>query len=130
MLQYRAPDYLFLFLSAHIYTHTHTHTHTKKTDNRHNFSPWFYAIYLDFENEGRRQYLGLLAFLPQVLLLAATSVKLGAKDLPFCIAVQTMAFVTFNKVGVGVGVCVCVYEKRTWVFFRALRHLHTHILHT
>jgi len=82
--------------------------HLTRTDNRHNFSPWFYAIYLDFQNEARRHYLGLAAFLPQVLLLAFTSFLLGPHDLPFCIAIQTMIFVAFNK--------VCTAQYFAWYF--------------
>lgn len=72
--------------------------HLTRADNRHNFSPWFYPIYLDFEAEGRRRLLGLLAFIPQVLLLLAASLRLGSRDLPLCVALQTLLFVAFNKV--------------------------------
>lgn len=41
----------------------------------------------------------LLAFVPQALVLAATSLKLH-QDLPLCCLVQTICFVAFNKVGV------------------------------
>jgi phosphatidylinositol glycan class M len=69
-----ATTFLFLtFLAFLLFGHAFLQHgllyHLTRTDNRHNFSPWFYAIYLDFRNEARRHYLGLAAFLPQVLLL-------------------------------------------------------------
>lgn len=82
--------------------------HLTRTDNRHNFSPWFYPIYLDFEAEGRRRLLGLLAFLPQALLLLAASLLLGPRDLPLCVALQTLLFVAFNKV------CMCTNIPIVW----------------
>lgn len=95
-------------LSGHPYLSQGLLYHLTRTDNRHNFSPWFYAIYLDFQDEERRRLLGLAAFLPQLLLLASTSLTLGPRDLPFCVAVQTMAFVAFNK--------VCTAQYFAWYF--------------
>lgn len=53
--------------------------HIGRTDHRHNFSPYFYPLYLglpignsgilgELEVHGRSRLLGLLAFIPQILL--------------------------------------------------------------
>ncbi|TYJ25986.1 hypothetical protein E1A91_A07G087600v1 [Gossypium mustelinum] len=70
--------------------------HLTRTDARHNFSIYFYHIYLNYERE-LSVLEKLVSFLPQfivqlVLILCFT------KDLVFCFFVQTVAFVAFNKV--------------------------------
>lgn len=66
-----------------------------RKDNRHNFSPYFYFIYLSFESITPSQS-GLM-FLPQFLLVVLAGTRYY-RDLPFALLIQTMAFVTFNKV--------------------------------
>ena len=46
---------------------------------------------------GVRRLLSLVAFAPQAVLLLAAAARLG-RDLPFCMFVQTLVFVAFNKV--------------------------------
>nr|XP_032813740.1 GPI mannosyltransferase 1 isoform X1 [Petromyzon marinus] len=70
--------------------------HVTRRDTRHNFSPYFYALYLAGES-GRAGAMGLVAFAPQAAVLAAASLRY-ADDLPFCCFVVTVAFVAFNKV--------------------------------
>jgi GPI mannosyltransferase 1 subunit M len=70
--------------------------HFVRTDNRHNFSPYFYDLLLRYDRPSRAG-MGLLTFLPQF----GTVLALGGlyyRDLPFCLFIQTLAFVTFNKV--------------------------------
>lgn len=69
--------------------------HLTRKDNRHNFSVYFYYIYLDFENVSAIK--SVLCFLPQITLLILTGYKFY-KDLPFCCFLQTFWFVVFNKV--------------------------------
>lgn len=66
-------------------------------DHRHNFSPHFYWIYL-FEDYPHKRLFGLLTFLPQLALLGICALRYASMDLPFCILLQTMIFVAFNKV--------------------------------
>jgi phosphatidylinositol glycan class M len=72
--------------------------HLTRTDNRHNFSAWFYPMYLAYDAPATRRLLGLVAFLPQVAVLGALSLALGPVDPPLCLALQTLVFVGFNKV--------------------------------
>ncbi|GKC37669.1 GPI mannosyltransferase 1, partial [Tanacetum coccineum] len=69
--------------------------HLTRTDPRHNFSIYFYHIYLNYEREFS-VLEKLISFLPQ-LIVQVVLVSHFARDLPFCFFVQTVAFVAFNK---------------------------------
>ena len=69
--------------------------HLVRKDNRHNFSVYFYYIYLNFTGLSLTQ--SILTFVPQLLLLIASGVKYY-RSLPFCCFIQTFIFVMFNKV--------------------------------
>lgn len=70
--------------------------HLTRTDPRHNFSIYFYHLYLHYEHEFTVMEK-LISFLPQIV-VQLVLVFHFSQDLPFCFFVQTLAFVAFNKV--------------------------------
>jgi phosphatidylinositol glycan class M len=70
--------------------------HLVRTDNRHNFSLYFYSLYLEY-GQALGLATGLAAFLPMMLVQAALSLRFFHEPL-LCMCLQTMAFVAFNKV--------------------------------
>ncbi|PKI55642.1 GPI mannosyltransferase 1-like [Punica granatum] len=94
---------VFLFctgLSFYLYKYEFLHEallyHLTRTDPRHNFSLYFYHIYLHYEREFS-VVEKLISFLPQFT-VQLVLVFCFAWDLPFCFFLQTVAFVAFNKV--------------------------------
>lgn len=71
--------------------------HFSRTDTRHNFSVYFYLLYIgaDFHIPG----LSIATFGPQLVLVLALGFKFrNYYDVPFAFFTQTIVFVTFNKV--------------------------------
>ncbi|KAK4518905.1 Alginate_lyase domain-containing protein [Mucor velutinosus] len=94
--------FVFFALTASMYQqygdefmqHTYLY-HVTREDHRHNFSIWFYQMYLGIDNTS--SWMGLVAFVPQLTLVAVIGIAFG-KDLFFAAFMQTFIFVTFNKV--------------------------------
>ncbi|OWZ79846.1 phosphatidylinositol glycan, class M [Cryptococcus neoformans Bt85] len=93
--------------------HTYLY-HLSRLDHRHNFSPYFYPIYLSFFPSPTASPLPsalvavirhpLTSFLPQLSLIVTTS--LSTCSLSFAMFLQTALFVAFNK--------VCTSQYFTW----------------
>lgn len=88
--------------------HTYLY-HVTREDHRHNFSIWFYQMYLGIDNTS--PWMGLVAFVPQLALVTIIGIAFG-KDLFFATFVQTFIFVTFNKVITSQVSCVGVVHAR------------------
>jgi len=92
--------------------------HAKRSDHRHNFSPYFYDIYLKRSSQlasspasspaapAAIDIVALIPFVPQVVLLAALAAVLAPRQLELCLLAQTIVFVAFNK--------VCTAQYFTW----------------
>lgn len=87
---------LFFYLYRWEFLHEALLYHLTRTDPRHNFSIYFYHIYLHYEHEFS-VVERLISFLPQFLVQLVLIICF-AQDLPFCFFAQTVAFVAFNKV--------------------------------
>ncbi|KAL2631626.1 hypothetical protein R1flu_016312 [Riccia fluitans] len=87
---------LFYYIYGSQYLHEALLYHLTRSDHRHNFSIYFYSIYLN-EAVELSVVQRLLAFVPQMS-VQLVLVFFFARDLPFCLFLQTVAFVTFNKV--------------------------------
>jgi phosphatidylinositol glycan class M len=84
--------------------------HLHRLDHRHNFSPFFYPIYLTYPDKlipPEPQTLlqsslrsSLISFVPQMTLVLGQGVLFAREsdDLPFTWFTQTVVFVVFNKV--------------------------------
>jgi GPI mannosyltransferase 1 subunit M len=70
--------------------------HFLRKDNRHNFSMYFYLLYLTYDMQA--SLYGLIAFVPQWSLILLSSFYLAKNKLPLSLLVETMIFVIFNKV--------------------------------
>lgn len=92
--------------------------HIVRSDYRHNFSPHFYPTYLSSDMSNLRNCIEFqsectsavnelttssllskgLFFLPQTLIIFAIALFYARDNLPVCLLLQAMVFVTFNKV--------------------------------
>ena len=74
--------------------------HLVRSDTRHNFSPYFYLLYLSKYAKGTAllaSFLKFVSFLPQALLSAFFALRYFDK-IELCLTLQTISFVMLNKV--------------------------------
>jgi phosphatidylinositol glycan class M len=73
--------------------------HFSRVDHRHNYSMYWYWIYLAIARpETNLKLMGRLLLIPQVALLLYSSLVIAAHNLGLAMFVQTYLFVTHNKV--------------------------------
>ncbi|XP_054724776.1 GPI mannosyltransferase 1-like [Uloborus diversus] len=74
--------------------------HLSRKDIKHNFSPYFYILYLSETMDPKvSSYISYAAFFVQAILILSVSFALcSPKYLAPCLFLQTFIFVTFNKV--------------------------------
>jgi phosphatidylinositol glycan class M len=79
--------------------------HFTRSDHRHNFSPYFYHYYLTHRSESINRYspilLRILAIIVQWIGVLLSTWRFASSDLPFCLFIMTLCFVSFNKVITG-----------------------------
>ena len=98
---------LFYYIYGYEFLYETYLYHFVRKDNRHNFSMYFYDLYLSYDDDidggtngtevGGSLNTGLLAFLPQIILWVSIGIKYG-RDLPFAIFLATYVFVAWCKV--------------------------------
>ncbi|VDO44960.1 unnamed protein product [Onchocerca flexuosa] len=71
--------------------------HLHRTDTRHNFSPYFYLLYLATNDTQLSRLISFCCFIPQALLIIWLAFRFH-DDLPFCWLLTTAVFVSFNKI--------------------------------
>nr|CCC91039.1 putative mannosyltransferase [Trypanosoma congolense IL3000] len=75
--------------------------HVQREDHRHNFSPYWLLMYLNMAQQhlgwGANMAPGIIAFVPQALVLIFVSYKLRRNVAHAC-CVETILFIAFNKV--------------------------------
>ena len=91
-LFYIKDGYRFIY-EAYLY-------HFVRKDHRHNFSLFYYAIYLASTNPASvlSKILTFSGFLPQLGSLVLVGIRFGKQNLSFAVFLQTIIFVAFNKV--------------------------------
>lgn len=73
--------------------------HFSRVDHRHNYSMYWYWIYMALARpETNLQLMGRLLLVPQVILLLYSSLGIASHNLVLAMFVQTYLFVTHNKV--------------------------------
>ncbi|KFD48375.1 hypothetical protein M514_10727 [Trichuris suis] len=74
--------------------------HIGRTDIRHNFSAYFFPLYLlgGRETPVLKALLSYSSFVLQFMLIVAIAIVYAENDLEFCWFLTTFSFVTFNKV--------------------------------
>ena len=78
--------------------------HFGRVDHRHNYSIFWYLVYLAGDGAGEGWEIGAISrwfFLPQAILIVFSSAKLAPGHLHFCLFLQTFLFVAMNKVITG-----------------------------
>ncbi|KAF2355949.1 Mannosyltransferase DXD [Trinorchestia longiramus] len=97
IISFLTLTYLAYFMYGFTYVQESFLYHLSRVDRRHNFSIYFYLLYLTVDQP--IPGLGLVTFVPQMALVAMYGCAYATQDhLIVAMFAQTFAFVTFNKV--------------------------------
>ncbi|CCW68082.1 unnamed protein product [Phytomonas sp. Hart1] len=95
------PTGISYFFCGKVYIQEALLYHFHREDHRHNFSPYWFLIYLNMAARGmgyEQQFSpGLWAFFPQAVVLLLTSWRLR-RNIPQACCTVTILFIAFNKV--------------------------------
>ncbi|UMM18051.1 hypothetical protein L5515_014298 [Caenorhabditis briggsae] len=97
LISYGLVVLFFYLIYGQLFLDEYLIYHIKRRDLAHNFSPYFYPLYIYEAEPVISQIIGLGAFIPQLMLTVVFAFK-HYDDLPFCWFITTFAFVTYNKV--------------------------------
>lgn len=86
----------FYYLYGFEFLHETYLYHLTRSDVKHNFSPYFYVLYL-FQSFPFQRWLSLICFFPQALSVLMCSLRFY-NNLPFAWVSSVFVFVSFNKV--------------------------------
>eukprot|EP00366_Plasmodium_knowlesi_P003118 XP_002260615.1 mannosyltransferase, putative [Plasmodium knowlesi strain H] len=84
------------FMYGYTFLHESFIYHLVRRDHRHNFSLFFYLMYLTIE--GNSKIIPLITFVPQAVLVALFGFKYARANLELSMFLQTLAFIAMNKV--------------------------------
>ncbi len=87
--------------------------HVTRQDIRHNFSPYFYLLYLTDQTWESSNILKIFYFVPQLVFILVTSAAFF-DELELCLLCLTYLFVSFNKVctsQVNIPICFSVLQN-------------------
>jgi len=86
---------LFYIVYGWIFVYEGYLYHLIRKDHRHNFSVYFYSLYLEYGSTNT--WSSVVAFFPQLIVQICFSASFY-QDIILCMCLQTLAFVCFNKV--------------------------------
>ncbi|KAJ8888647.1 hypothetical protein PR048_008139 [Dryococelus australis] len=90
---------IFYFVYGYECLHESFFYHLSRRDSKHNFSVYFYMMYLTSVDAPSDLMLKILTFAPQGMLLLVFSFVYSSKDnLMFCLLVQAIVMVMYNPV--------------------------------
>ncbi|XP_035220771.1 GPI mannosyltransferase 1-like [Stegodyphus dumicola] len=100
IIGFAIPTIISIVLYGDEYVHEALLYHVTRKDIRHNFSPYFYILYLsEAVDLNTSVCISAFAFFIQAALIAFVSwVLYLPKTLPACLFLETFIFVSFNKV--------------------------------
>ena len=87
---------IFYYLIDYKFLYEYLLYHIIRKDHRHNYSMFYYLIYLTY-NSKLSKFLSLITFFPQIILILLTTL-LKYENINLCLILLTMIFVVFNKV--------------------------------